>query len=100
MMGRGQGWGFHQRSVEELVKSETQLGQQPRPGGEHEPPPRPRTWLGAAGVLGMIGVVVLWILVSDCTSEPEPTPGSPIPSAGEVAALMLPGYTSGAKAGR
>lgn len=92
----GWGWGFDRRSVEELVRSETKLGQVPRRGQGPEPPPRPRTWLGAAGALGLVSVAVLWVLLSDGADEPDATPASPSPSHGAVAASMPPGHAWGA----
>ena len=42
-----------------------------RPGPPHEPPKRPRTWLGAAGVLALIIGALLMVSVSDCASQEE-----------------------------
>lgn len=70
MWGQGPGWRSHQRSVEELVRAETRNG----PSGA--PPRRPRTSMGASGVLGFVLVLVLFVLASDCAGEQaasEPT---------------------------
>jgi len=42
-----------------------------RPGPPNEPPRRPRTWLGAAGVLALIIGALLITSVSDCASQDE-----------------------------
>jgi len=64
------GYGFNQRSVEELVKSELRQD----PGG---PPKRPRTWLGAAGALGLIAAAIMLVLVGDCAAPADPAGPSP-----------------------
>ena len=68
------GLGFHQRTVEELVKSEL------KPGFPDGPPGRPRTWLGAAGLLALILAGLALVFVSDCSSQPEPTPSPAVAS--------------------
>ena len=80
MMGTGPGWGFHQRSTEELVKSATGLDRQPGGGHGPEPPPRPRRWLGAAGLLGFIAVAMLFVLFLDCAGPGDSADASPAPS--------------------
>jgi hypothetical protein len=79
--GRDPGRSFQQRSVEELVKAETGLGNQR--GRGHEPPRRPRTWLGAAGLLGLLLAAILLVLISDCGGSGPSTEASPSP--GELA---------------
>jgi len=81
MWGHGPGWRTHQRSVEELVKAETRNG----PSGA--PPQRPRTSLGAAGVLGLVLVLVLFVLASDCASETD-APDSTAPPTTTVQAEL------------
>lgn len=73
MWGQGPGWRSHQRLVEEVVRAETRNG----PSGAT--PRRPRTSMGASGVLGFVLVLVLFVLVSDCaveqaTSDPTVSP--------------------------
>jgi hypothetical protein len=90
------GRSFQQRSVEELVKSETGLGSQ---GGRgHEPPRRPRTRLGAAGLLGLLFVATLLVLLSDCggsgpLAEASPSPAdvaySPIGSTDQPPSMVM-----------
>lgn len=70
----------HQRSVEELVKSETGMGNGPGRGRAPGPPVRPRMWLGVAGLLGF-PLVILLGLVLDCAGPSEPAVASPSPSA-------------------
>lgn len=42
-----------------------------RPGPPGGPPKRPRTWLGAAGVLGLILGAVLLTTAADCSGQEE-----------------------------
>jgi hypothetical protein len=79
MMGDA-GRGLHQRTVEELVKSELRLDGRPGRGGEPEPPPRLRTWSGAAGLLALLGAAILLVLAGDCAGPGGPTEASPLPS--------------------
>ena len=77
MMAGRPGWTAHQRSIEELAKLDAGLTRPPGSGpGGHEPRP-PRTWRGAAGILGVIGTAILLVLVLDCANpNADPTPSS------------------------
>lgn len=74
MMAGGPGW---HRSVEEVAKTEAGLTRAPGSGPGGDEPKRPRTWLFAARLLGLIGAAILLVLVLDCANpnaDPAPSP--------------------------